>query len=95
MDIITNKHWRQFKYEYEVPEEELEYYDHLTEDFGRYDGWISYRDRWYHVSDFMRLDDRSPFNNNWHGYHSDSFFSGVLIELSDCGEMYRIGTYIS
>ena len=92
--IKSNFQWRQFKYRYEVPAEVLaDRFEHLTED--DCDGYFCYRGWWYHTSDFMRFDDRSPFPNTWHGYHSDSFFSGVLIELSDDGEAYRVGTYTS
>lgn len=29
------------------------------------------------------------------GHHSDSFFSGILIKLSDCGESAKVFTYIA
>ena len=95
LQVITNNHWNQFKYGYEVPEAVLvEFFDHLDDD-DKCDGFIHYRNRWYHTSDFMRINEGSPFESKWHGYSSDSYFSGVLIELSDDGEGYRIGTYLS
>ena len=33
------------------------------------------------------------FMKGWDGYISDSFFSGVLIKISDDNEEYQIGTY--
>lgn len=92
MEIITNNHWRQFKYGYEVPTDIIEWNDHLNEDLASY-GWINYRGHWYHASDFLQLggDDL----DGWDGYSSDSVFSGVLIRLSDDGESYQIATYIS
>ena len=30
----------------------------------------------------------------WHAYLSDSFFSGILIRVSDDGEQYQIATFI-
>jgi hypothetical protein len=95
--IITNNHWNQFKYGHEVPEAVLADFDYLDDD-DKADGFIHYRNRWYHTSDFMRIDKSMNDHNGWdrwHGYHGDSFFSGVLIELSDDGEAYRIGTYLS
>ena len=96
LQIITNHHERPFIYGYEVPESIMnDQFDWMDEeDTG--DGFIHYRGYWYHTSDFMRIDHHpdSEFSS-WHGYHSDSFFSGVLIKLSDDCETYQIATYIS
>lgn len=44
----------------------------------------------------MRLDGKSgDVMSAWHGYHGDSYFSGVLIRLSDDGERYQVATYFS
>jgi len=95
MKIYTNKHNRQFKYRSEVPEKILaDDFNWLNEDNG-FDGFIYYRDRWYHLSEFMRIENNSPFDKYWQGYISDSFFSGVLIRFNDDGETYQIATYIS
>ena len=94
MKVYTNKHKRQFKYRNEVPNDVLQDDFDWLDDDSSYDGFIHYRGNWYHVSEFMRCDDNSPFNG-WHGYHSDSFFSGILIRLSDDCETYQIGTYIA
>ena len=101
MKIYTNNHWRQLKYGNEVPDDVMsDYFDHLDTD-DAYDGFIQYRDRWYHTSDFMSLHNKihcpnpPEFMNGWDGYLSDSYFSGVLIKLSDDGEGYKIATYIS
>ena len=98
MNIITNNHERQFKYGYEVPQSVLDSdFDYLDSD-EQTDGFIHYRGIWYHTSDFMRLNNlygQPDDFADWHGYSSDSFFSGVLIRLSDDGETYQIATYIS
>jgi len=101
MEICTNNHWRQFKYSYEVPKDVMaDYFDHLKVDevLGQY---IMYRNRWYHISDFMSLHNKIHCPNppksmtGWDGYLSDGFYSGILIKISDDGDCYRIGTYIS
>ena len=98
--IITNNHERSFLYRSDVPADILEsQFDYLDAD--TFDGFIQYRGHWYHTSCFMRFG--YPFNQmplwtheqGWHGYSSDSFFSGVLIKLSDDGETYQIATYTS
>jgi len=90
--VYTNKHWRQFKYREEVPDQVLaEQFDYLD---GEIDGFFCYRSYWYHTSDFMMFDRHAPFDEYWDGYSSDSFFSGVLIKLADDGEEYQVATYI-
>ena len=94
LEIITDNKWKNFKYGYEVPDSVLnDHFDYLSED-EKIDGFIQYRSIWYHISEFMRIEN-NPALNGWQGYSSDSFFSGVLINISDDGERYQIGTYIS
>ena len=92
--ILTDNKWKYFKYRYEVPQNVLDQdYDHLDED--SLDGFIKYRRNWYHISDFMLP--MSQFDKEfkeWHAYLSDSFFSGILIRVSDDGEQYQIATFI-
>jgi hypothetical protein len=86
--IITNHHDRPFRYRYEVPDEVLaDQFDHLDEDDG-FDGFFCYRNIWYHLSDFMRVD-----MDDWHGSHAHGFFSGTLIKVADDGETYRVATW--
>ena len=90
--ITTNNHARSFLYGYDVPDHVLSDFDHL-DDGENSDGFICYRKRYYHVSDFMLSPKGGPFEE-WHGYLSDSYFSGVLIKMSEDGETYTIATYI-
>ena len=43
----------------------------------------------------MLLHDSNNGMEQWHGYMSDSYFSGLLIRYSDDYEEYQIATYIS
>lgn len=101
MQIITDHKWKQFKYGYEVPQSVIKNdFDHLEED-STIDGWIQYRKQWYHLSDFISCHNEIYSPNNpfkplgYDGYLHDSFFSGVLIKISDDTEEYKIATYIS
>ena len=86
MNITTNNQWRDFAYRHEVPQAVLNSeFDWTDAD----DGFFKYRSAWYHLSMFMITS-----LENWHGIHSDSMFSGVLIQVSDDGEKYKIGTVI-
>ena len=91
MKIITNNHERQFQYRNEVPEDILSSEFDYQEDV--FDGFFQYRDNWYHLDMFMN--DGSNMFNGWDGYHSDSFFSGIVIRISDDCETYQVGLYLS
>lgn len=94
MRIITNNQWHQFKYGDEVPKKILESdYDHLTLP-EEYDGFLQYRGCWYHISDFMRITYELE-HTGYNGVCSESFFSGVLIKVSEDGEEYQIARYLS
>lgn len=103
--IKTNNHWRQFKYRYEVPAkvlaDQFDWTDKDHEKHGDYsDGFIQYHGHWYHLGDFMAVDYTTPRRSDdpfkdWQGYAGDSYFSGVVIKVSDDGEEYQIGTYMS
>jgi hypothetical protein len=87
--IKTDHKWKNFKYGYEVPRKVIDtQFDHLGDE-AEADGFIHYRGRWYHITDFMVTE-----NPNWDGYYADSAFSGVYIKVSPDGERYMIGTYI-
>jgi hypothetical protein len=89
--IKTDNKWKQMKYRHEVPKKVLESdFSHLTEDEGHYDGFIKYRNRWYHLSYFMKASNI----DDWHGFAGDIFFSGVVIKLHSDGESYKIGLYL-
>jgi hypothetical protein len=93
--IKTNRQWRNFCYRNEVPAKVLfEQFDYLDEDEG-FDGFFKYRGCWYHTSGFMTVPDGDTFIKNWQGYASDSFFSGIVINISRDGERYQVGTYIA
>ena len=96
LKIITDNKWKNFKYGNEVDSrKDYADYDHLSED-EKYDRWIIYRKSLYHLSDFLRINSNSPFNSKkWEGYLSDSFFSGILIKVSQDGEQYKIALYMS
>lgn len=91
MRITTDHKWKNFCYRYEVPVKVLtEQFDYQDENEAL-DGFFCYRGTWYHLDEFLR--DGAP--QGWHGFAADSFFSGVVIELSRDGEQYRVGTLIA
>lgn len=94
METITNHHWRRFKYRDEVPPSILTEFDWLDES-EEFDGFIHYHGTWHHISEFMRPVDPNHPANEWDGFMSYTYFSGVAIKLSDDGEQYQIATLMS
>ncbi len=94
LQITTNNHDREFKYQYEVPTEVLDWYDWL-DDCSKTDGWICYKGHWSHVSDYMRTPQGTQEFNFWDGYKADCMSSGTLIKLNDEDGTYRIGWFVS
>lgn len=84
MKIKTNRHWREFLYRDQVPDKILsEQFDWLDED--TIDGFIKYRGEYYHLQDFIITD----VSDGW-AYHGDSYYSALLIRVSEDGERYQI-----
>ena len=62
------------------------------------EAYVRHYGRRYSLDLFMRVNmDHHPpdWMTEFHGIHNDSFFSGVLIKLSDCGESAKVFTYFS
>ena len=91
MNIITNNHWHNFLYGYELSEKEKEDFDYI-DDIDSHD-FIRYRGVLYDPSEFLCCPE-SLFKT-WDGYHGDTFFSGVVLRYSPGCIEYQIGTYIS
>jgi len=98
LTIKTNNHFRPILHGFELTEKERKEYDWMdwseegdahSDNFFRYKGWC------YYLGDFMKTGTHSPFPEKWHGYLNDSFFSGILVRLSDDGEGVVVGTYYS
>lgn len=96
LQITTNNHDRELKYQYEVPKKVLDWYDWLDND-SKIHGWICYKGHWSHVSDYMRIPNERnhpPFQG-WDGYVNDCMSSGTLIKYNDEDGTYRIGWFVS
>ncbi len=86
---ITDHKWKNFKYGNEVPANVLaDQFDHL-DDAVNQDGFLKYKNCWYHVSDFLRMTSNPVFD----GYVGHSYYHSTLIKISGDGEKYKIGSY--
>lgn len=96
MKIKTNNQPRDVLTWYDLTPAEQKEFDYLDEgkgSFFRYKGLV------YDLEEFMRIDANiSPHPQrdgweNWHGYASDSYFSGVLVRYTPDYEQVIVGMY--
>jgi hypothetical protein len=91
--IVTDNKARDILCWLDLTKRERAEHDYLdTEDkqmdaeFVRYKGWC------YYLNDFQGVPKRWELGD-WDGYHSDSYFSGVLVRYVEQGEAVVMGTY--
>ena len=95
LKIYTNNKPRPLFYGYELTPRERENFDYYDQDEIESISFFRYKGEVYDLGEFMRLDKNSPFLG-WHGYLSDSFFSGILVKFCDDDiEMIVVGWYCS
>ena len=92
LSITTNHHYRHILSWYDLTgkeqEEHKDDYEGVDSSrFFRYRGWV------YDLAEFMRLEHTTPEFLGWQGYTSDSYFSGTLVNISECGEAVQVGSY--
>lgn len=92
---ITNIEECEILYGYQLPSDKRSDFDYLNDDDYEYQDFIKYRNDYYSMDQFMKCGLNNPFGDFWHGYHSDSAFSGVLVHVSDCGCGVIAATYLS
>ncbi len=57
-------------------------------------GFFKYRGCFYHLQDFMRVDDDSTGDLvGWDGYVGDSYFSGTVMQFAEDCEHVIVGRY--
>ena len=89
--IITNNKPRQLIYGYELTDKQKQNFDYI-EDFDSHD-FVKYKNNIYDLSDFMRIETIDSLKE-WHGYNSDSFYSGTLVKYID-SDTVIMGRYYS
>ena len=96
LKIKTDHKWRNLLYGYELPQKVRKDFDYLTDEEYATRNFPKYRGYYYDVGEFERIPElaEAPMKQ-WHGYQSDSYFSGILIRFSEDGEQYQIATYFS
>jgi len=96
LTITTNNQYRLLINGYELTTDERKDFDYYTEDEIDCATFFKFRGQVYDLGEFMRIDNHPDTEfSAYAGYRSDSFFSGLLIKLSNCGDMVRVATYYS
>lgn len=92
--VKTNHQPRDLVYRQDVPAKVLaDQFDYQDAEETT-DGFFCYRGSWYHLDGFMRIEN-NPDLAGWDGYAGDSYFSGVLIKLTQDNEQVICATYFS
>ena len=98
--ITTNNQPRQLMYLCDFSEAEQQKirsdYDWMSPEDLEYNyGFFRYRSTVYHLQDFMRFSSDPEEFTGWDGYHSDSYFSGVLVRLTEDCDAVVVGRFCS
>ena len=91
MKIKSNYHWNNFLYGYELTEKEKDDFDYVYDINS--ESFFRYKHCTYWIGDFLNIDPSNsehPFSG-WHGYISESYFSAIVIRISEDAEQYQVG----
>ena len=93
--IITNHVPRPIVYGWELTDKERAEFDYYDDEELDSNMFFRYKGHVYDLSDFERVTPMiRPFHPYWHGYMSDSFFSGILFRfVEDDDESCIVGWY--
>ena len=85
--ITSNFQARPLMYASDLPEKVQEDLGIRAENDGDY---FKYKGEYYDLADFLACD---SFDGYWHGSFAQSFFSGILVRLTDDNEGVIVGTW--
>ena len=90
--VTTNNNARPLVSWHDIPENSRGWLDYLDEE-SRYESrLVAYRGAYYDVFDMMRAP--APLSDSgWHGYSSETYFSGIVVRLNHDDESVVVGRY--
>ena len=89
--IMTNNKPRQTICGYQLTDKQKQDFDYI-EDIDNHD-FVIYKNNVIDINEFMRIDEDSKHFRGWHGYSSDSYFSGTLIKYCEDTDYIIMGWY--
>ena len=90
MKTITNNQYREILTGYDIPEKyhsDFDYMDDITEG-----SFFKYKGDYYDINEFMSTPEHL---DNWHGIHTDTFFSAIVMLFSTGGSYVKVGRIYS
>ena len=95
MEIITNHHYREVLTSFDLSPKEAKEFDYLDLENGE-GSFFRYKGRVYDLGEFMIWDNPvSPTRDDWDGFRSDSYFSGLAVKYSECCDAVKVGLCLS
>jgi hypothetical protein len=92
LTVTTNNHIRPLVSWHDISENSRGWFDYLDDDARHDYRLVAYRGAYYDVFDMMRAPE--PLSaSGWHGYSSDTYFSGIVVRLNDDAESVVVGCY--
>jgi hypothetical protein len=96
MEITTNNIPRDVVYGWELDDAQTE---ELRKEFSyiKWEDWhdaefFQYKGEWYDLGEFMRTTGMESLRD-WDGYHSDTYFSGIVVKYAEDNERIVVGRY--
>ena len=93
--IVTDHKWKNFLYGYELTEKEKKEFDYMSEQEIEYGNFFRYCGQVYSLFEFLVTMPEELKASGWHGFASDSYFSGIAVKVSNDCEQYMVATVIS
>lgn len=100
IEVTSNYQARELLCFYDLPKKWQKEFDYIKEEEEKFDArFFHYRGWFYDTHEFMRLEtDMMPapyrMPNYWHGYQSDSFWSGIVLRYCNDYESVIVGLFI-
>ena len=89
--IKGNGHWKELIMGYDLTEKELSEFDYMEDPIDNFMGF-RYKGNVYSLDEVMRYN-KIINGIEYHGIVNESFFSGILVILSDCGDAVKVYSY--
>ena len=95
MEIITNNQPRLILWSWDLSDKELAEFDYMDDEEKEFAQFFRYKGVVYDFGEFSAVRNNTVFGelSQWHGYRSDSFFSGLVVKYTDDCESIIVGRY--
>lgn len=95
LTLKTDHKYRDLVSYFDLPDSVKPDFDYVdNDDYGSY-RFFRYKRHWYDVNEFLNVSSHLNVFKGWHGYSTDSYFSGIVVKFDDDFERVKVGTYFS